>query len=92
MKARRDRREEIFRDDQDREKFLGYLAEGSERYRGKVHCYVLINNHFHLIATTTEVNPFEVGASTDDCIHGLLQSPAPGSRASVSGQIQEDGH
>ena len=38
--ARGDRREEIFRDDRDRWKFLGYLAEGAERYRVKVYCYV----------------------------------------------------
>ena len=37
--ARGDRREEIFRDDRDRWKFLGYLAEGAERYRVKVYCY-----------------------------------------------------
>jgi hypothetical protein len=33
--ARGDRREEIFRNDRDRWKFLGYLAEGAERYRVK---------------------------------------------------------
>jgi len=54
--ARGDRREEIFRDDRDRSKFLGYLAEGAERYRVKVHCYVLMENHFHLVATTPEGN------------------------------------
>ena len=54
--ARGDRREEIFRDDRDRSKFLGYLAEGAERYRVKVHCYVLMVNHFHLVATTPEGN------------------------------------
>ncbi len=54
--ARGDRREEIFRDDQDKGKFLGYLAEGAERYRVKVHCYVLMKNHFHLVATTAEGN------------------------------------
>ena len=54
--ARGDRREEIFRDDRDRWKFLGYLAEGAERYRVKVHCYVLMENHFHLVATTPEGN------------------------------------
>ncbi len=47
--ARGDRREEIFRDDRDRSKFLGYLAEGAERYRVKVYCYVLMENHFHLV-------------------------------------------
>jgi REP element-mobilizing transposase RayT len=54
--ARGDRREEIFRDDTDRLKFLGYLAEGAERYRVKVHCYVLMVNHFDLVATTPEGN------------------------------------
>jgi putative transposase len=54
--ARGDRGEEIFRDDQDRSRFLTYLAEGAERYKVKVHCYVLMENHFHLVATTTEAN------------------------------------
>jgi len=54
--ARGDRREEIFRDDRDRSKFLGYLSEGAERYKVKVHCYVLMENHFHLVATTLEGN------------------------------------
>jgi putative transposase len=54
--ARGDRGEEIFRDDQDRAKFLADLAEGAERYKVKVHCYVLMENHFHLVATTTEPN------------------------------------
>jgi REP element-mobilizing transposase RayT len=51
--ARGDRREEIFRDDPDRLKFLGYLFEGVERYRVKAHCFVLMENHFHLVVTTT---------------------------------------
>jgi len=51
-----DRREEIFRDDRDRWKFLGYLAEGAERYRVKVYCYVLMENHFHLVVMTPEGN------------------------------------
>lgn len=54
--ARGDRGEEIFRDEQDRLKFLSYLAEGAERYKIKVHCYVVMENHFHLVATTTEAN------------------------------------
>ena len=52
--ARGDRREEIFRDDRDRWKFLGYLAEGAERYRVKVYCYVLMENHFHPVVMTPE--------------------------------------
>jgi len=54
--ARGDRREEIFRDDRDGGKFLGYLAEGAERYRVKVNCYVLMENHFHLLVMTPEGN------------------------------------
>ena len=54
--ARGDRREEIFRDERDRWKFLDYLAEGAERYRVKVHCYVLMENHFHLVASKYSVN------------------------------------
>jgi putative transposase len=54
--ARGDRREEIFRDDRDRLKFLGYLSEGVERYRVKAHCFVLMENHFHLAVTTTEAH------------------------------------
>jgi hypothetical protein len=34
---------------------------------------------------------FKVDASAEDREHGLLYSPASGSRASVSGQIQEYG-
>jgi REP element-mobilizing transposase RayT len=52
--ARGDRREEIFRDDRNRWKFLDYLAEGAERYRVKVYCYVLMENHFHLVVMTPE--------------------------------------
>jgi len=35
---------------------VGDLAGGAERYRVKVHCYVLTENHFHLVATTPEGN------------------------------------
>jgi hypothetical protein len=62
---------EIFRDDRDRWKFVGYLTEGSERYRMKMHCYVLMENHFHRVATTPKGN-FKVDASAEDRVHGLL--------------------
>ena len=71
--ARGDRREEIFRDDRDRSKFLGYLAEGAERYRVKVHCYVLMVNRFHLGGDYAGGESFQVDASAG--------------RASVSRQI-----
>ena len=49
--ARGDRREEIFRDDRDRWEFLDYLGEGAEPYWVKVYCYVLMENHFHLVVS-----------------------------------------
>jgi putative transposase len=55
--ARGDRPGEIFQDERDTWKFLGYLAEGAERHMVKVHCYVLMENHFHLVATTPEGKP-----------------------------------
>ncbi len=54
--ARGDRREAIFLDDKDRLKFLEYLEEGANRYEVLVHCYVLMGNHFHLLATTPKAN------------------------------------
>jgi hypothetical protein len=36
--------------------------------------------------------PFEVDASAEDRVHGLLESPASGGRAPVSGEIQEHGN
>ena len=71
-----DRREEIFRDDRDRGKFLGYLAEGAERYRVKVHCYVLMENHLHLIATTIGIKEPSGPRITDRRETGQLSEPS----------------
>jgi hypothetical protein len=38
-----------------------YLAEGAERYRVKVHCYVLMENHFHLVDDDARGQPFRNG-------------------------------
>ena len=70
--ARGDRREEIFRDDPDRGKFLGYLAEGGERYRVKVHCYVLMEKSFSSGRDDARGQPFKVDASAEDRVQGLL--------------------
>lgn len=66
---------------------LGYLAEGAERFRVKVHYYVLMENHFHLVATTPEGN-FQIGCNPEDRVRGLLQSTASCSLTSVSRQLQ----
>ncbi len=49
-------RRTIFRDDGDREAFLERLRRSLEIYEVKLHCYVLMNNHFHLVAETPKAN------------------------------------
>ena len=50
------RREAIFVDEADREMFLATLAEMCARSGMRVHSYVLINNHSHLLLETPEAN------------------------------------
>lgn len=44
-------RQPIVRDDADRMHWLALLAEHSVRFQVAVHAYVLMDNHFHLLAT-----------------------------------------
>ena len=53
---RGDRREEIFRDDQDRRRFLETLAEVCQKTDWEVHAYCLMGNHFHLVVETPRPN------------------------------------
>jgi len=53
---RGDRREDIFRDDEDRLCFLRTLGEACQKTRWQVHAYCLIRNHFHLVVETPEAN------------------------------------
>lgn len=53
---RGDRREEIFRDDPDRRRFLETLAEACAKTGWQVHAYCLMPNHFHLVVETPEAN------------------------------------
>jgi len=46
----------VFADDQDRRRFLETLAETSEKTGWRVHAYVLMGNHYHLLAETPEPN------------------------------------
>ena len=47
--ARGNERRAIFRDDRDRFHFLGLLGEMVERFAVRLHAYVLMDNHYHLI-------------------------------------------
>lgn len=44
-------RQLIFRDDRDHEFFLALLAENATRNQVRIHAYVLMDNHFHILAT-----------------------------------------
>lgn len=54
--ARGDRREAIVLDDEDRRTFVRTLGEASERAGFRVHAYVLMSNHYHLLIETPEPN------------------------------------
>ena len=53
---RGNRREDIFRSDTDRRRFLGRLAELPERFHTEVHAFVLMDNHSHLLLRTRDGN------------------------------------
>src|SRR5438093_2937144 len=53
---RGDRREPIFKDDADRQRFLGTLGETCLKTGWQVHAYCLMSNHFHLVVETPQGN------------------------------------
>src|ERR1700741_3872687 len=44
-------RQPVFLDSADYERLLGFLGEYAEREKVAIHSYVLMTNHFHLLAT-----------------------------------------
>ncbi|RZL56975.1 MAG: transposase [Variovorax sp.] len=61
-------RQPVFVDDADRSRMLALLAEHAPRYGVALHAYVLMDNHFHLLATP----------STDDGLPKLMQAVGRG--------------
>jgi REP element-mobilizing transposase RayT len=53
---RGDRREPIFKDDKDRERFLETLGEACAKTGWQVHALCLMPNHFHLVVETPQPN------------------------------------
>ena len=53
---RGDQREDIFRDDEDRQKFLSTLGEACAKTEWPVQAYCLMRNHFHLVLETPQPN------------------------------------
>ncbi len=54
--SRGDRREPIYRDDQDRLAHLDVLAQAVERFSAAVLAYCLMGNHYHLVLHTRAAN------------------------------------
>jgi len=53
---RGDRREPIFKDDADRQRFVETLGEACAKTGWHIHGYVLMPNHFHLVVETPQPN------------------------------------
>ncbi len=53
---RGDRRESIFHDEADRQRFVETLGEACAKTGWQVHAYVLMPNHFHLVVETPRAN------------------------------------
>lgn len=53
---RGDRREPIFVDDEDRQRFVETLGQSCEKCGWQVHAYCLMLNHFHLVVETPRAN------------------------------------
>jgi REP element-mobilizing transposase RayT len=54
--SRGGRQEPIFRDDEDRQKFIATLGEACAKTGWQVHALWLMRNHFHLVLETPEGN------------------------------------
>ena len=54
--ARGNRRADIFFDDKDRKTFLRTLGEVCKRAGFRIHAYVLMSNHYHLLLETPQAN------------------------------------
>jgi putative transposase len=57
--ARGNRRERIFHNEPDRRFFVQTLGETCERTGWRVHAWVLMSNHYHLMVETPEANLVE---------------------------------
>ena len=54
--SRGNERRDIFRDDRDRERFLGIVGDVVGAMKWRLHAFVLMSNHFHLLIETPEPN------------------------------------
>jgi len=50
--SRGNERKKVYLDDSDRKKFLEILEDHHNRLGILIHCYVLMNNHYHIVIET----------------------------------------
>jgi REP element-mobilizing transposase RayT len=75
--ARGNERRQIFRDDTDRRHFLKLLAEAVQMFGLRLHVYVLMSNHYHLIIELTEANLSRIGGIGVASIHYSFDRSPP---------------
>ena len=56
LSARGNARQPVFRDERDCARFLELLTESAQRFEAAILCFVLMGNHFHLVAQTRRPN------------------------------------
>ena len=56
LTARGNERKVIWRDDRDRRRFVELLQQWGKRFAVRVHAYVLMDNHYHLLVQTPKPN------------------------------------
>jgi len=61
LTARGNERRPIFRDNRDRAHFCDLLGEMVARFRVRLHAFVLMDNHYHLVVELTEPNLSRTG-------------------------------
>ena len=52
--SRGNEKQDIYKSTEDKERFLGYLKSASINYSAVIHCYCLMENHFHILLETPD--------------------------------------
>jgi len=77
---RGDRREDIFRDQEDRQCFLSTLGEACQKTRWQVHAYCLMRNHFDVYVKAPKERPFWLRVNRLPGEKGIPRDSAAGRR------------
>ena len=101
LTARGNEQRSIYRDDRDRRHFLELLPGCLERFRARLHAYVLMDNHYHLLlelfrSGTVRIDSARTGsagerAQRDGREHGAEASEQPLGEEQNSGGLAAGG-